>query len=238
MNILTAAGIAQINEPILPQNGERIWGGLGVVTFNQASQYNEEENPNDPITPPDCVNCGGGIPPEVPPPEPQIVKQCNSDCSKNILWSRLSWGSRPFETFKLHSEAMSWVDAMYETQEHRDIYEARLQTEINAYPYTSGNYMYEFSSLDPINWRVGQIDVEPCYNITVYDDGSEKKELVSYAKSYYYSYYYQNKSAILNINVTNLTNGNSQIEYKYIPFAVIERYTTENCTCVDERYLC
>ena len=69
INILTAAGIAQINEPILPQNGERIWGGLGVVTFNQASQYNEEDSPNDPIKPPDCPNCGGGIKPEpgVPP---------------------------------------------------------------------------------------------------------------------------------------------------------------------------
>ena len=78
MNILTAAGIAQINEPILPQNGERIWGGLGKVTFNQASQYIEEPNPDAPITPPDCVNCGGGIPPEVPQ-EPKIVYQCLSN---------------------------------------------------------------------------------------------------------------------------------------------------------------
>lgn len=78
INILTAAGIAQINEPISPQNGERIWGGLGVVTFNQASQYSEEENPNDPITPPDCPNCGGGIKPE---PQPQPSGNCEK---KNI----------------------------------------------------------------------------------------------------------------------------------------------------------
>lgn len=78
MNILTAAGIAQINEPITPQNGERIFGGLGVVTFNQASQYNEEENPNDPITPPNCPNCGGGI-----KPEPSVSPGANCD-KKNI----------------------------------------------------------------------------------------------------------------------------------------------------------
>lgn len=75
MNILTAAGIAQINEPITPQNGERIFGGLGVVTFNQASQYNEEENPNDPITPPNCPDCPPIDPPTDPddptPPTPQ-----------------------------------------------------------------------------------------------------------------------------------------------------------------------
>ena len=78
MNILTAAGITQINEPIFPQNGERIFGKSGVVTFNQASQYSEEENPNDPITPPDCPNCGGGINPE---PQPQPSGNCEK---KNI----------------------------------------------------------------------------------------------------------------------------------------------------------
>lgn len=78
MNILTAAGIAQINEPISPKNGERIWGGLGVVTFNQVSQYNEEENPNDPIMPPDCPNCGGGI-----EPEPSVPPSANCE-KKNI----------------------------------------------------------------------------------------------------------------------------------------------------------
>lgn len=64
MNILTAAGIAQINEPIFPQNGERIFGGLGAVYFNQASQYGDPDNPSDPnapINPPNCPNCGGGV---------------------------------------------------------------------------------------------------------------------------------------------------------------------------------
>ena len=78
INILTAAGIAQINEPITPQNGERIFGGLGVVTFNQASQYSEEENTNDPITPPNCPNCGSGI-----KPEPSVQPGANCE-KKNI----------------------------------------------------------------------------------------------------------------------------------------------------------
>lgn len=78
MNILTAAGIAQINEPIFPQNGERIWGGLGVVTFNQASQFKETPDPDAPITPPDCPNCDGGI-----EPEPSVPPGANCD-KKNI----------------------------------------------------------------------------------------------------------------------------------------------------------
>lgn len=78
VNILAAAGIAQINEPIFPQNGERIFGKSGVVTFNQASQYNEDDSPNDPINPPDCPNCGGGI-----EPEPSVQPDANCD-KKNI----------------------------------------------------------------------------------------------------------------------------------------------------------
>lgn len=63
-NLLKIAGLKNVGEIISPQNGERIFGQVGAVYFNQIAQNNG--NDTGTITPPDCPDC----PPIDPPTDP------------------------------------------------------------------------------------------------------------------------------------------------------------------------
>lgn len=63
-NLLKAGGLKNIDDTITPKNGERIYGKVGEVRFNQLAQNNG--NDTGTITPPDCPDC----PPIDPPTDP------------------------------------------------------------------------------------------------------------------------------------------------------------------------
>ena len=202
MNILTAAGIAQINEPITPKNGERIWGGLGVVTFNQASQYNKEENPDAPITPPNCTNCGGGIPPEVPP-EKIPTYMCTSDCGDNkpftveiqdapgfILREGRGYEDRVYyidggyhtdgnltKTFALYNDALEYLEQMGQDKLQGFLnYKEKLLNE-----YYANNDWQTIESLrfdDQASIKYRKVYVEVCREYTKFNDGSVSENII------------------------------------------------------------
>lgn len=60
-NWLKIAGFKNINDTITPKNGERIYGQVGAVYFNQLAQ--NDGNDTGTITPPDCPDC-----PQIDPP--------------------------------------------------------------------------------------------------------------------------------------------------------------------------
>ena len=243
MNILTAAGIAQINEPILPQNGERIWGGLGVVTFNQASQYIEEPNPDAPITPPDCVNCGGGIPPEVPPEEPQIIYQCLSNCpepfnyfivdTKNYIQNPNS--SCGVDYVNKRTNIQLYYDALnYMSQEISNIDQALLDEYIQCikmnYVYDRETEKSEITSFIPPEYRYGNINFKECYDVTIYDDFSEDEIIKSYDAHTYNPPVQRilKYSAIINYKQTNKLTGVVKTYTNEITIGSIRFYRASN----------
>ena len=230
MNILTAAGIAQINEPIFPQNGERIFGGLGKVTFNQASQYIEEPNPDAPITPPDCVNCSGGIPPEVPPEEPQIIYQCLSNCPEPFNYFIVET-RRPIENqnstcgvelvssstnFNLYYDALNYMFQEIDNI-NQALFKEYFECMKNRYVYEGETYKGEIISSESPQYRYANINFNECYDITIYDDLS-KDEIIKAYDAYTYNPPVQRIlkcTAIINYKETNKVTG------------VVKTYTSE-----------
>ena len=203
INILTAAGIAQINEPIFPQNGERIWGGLGVVTFNQASQYSEEENPDTPITPPNCTNCGGGIPPEVPPEKISSLI-CTSECGDIEPFSVSVFNAPGFmlrnstqnkdtqvyvngtvnqdysltKTFKLYDDAYNYM--VEKALEKLPDFEQYLPELMNTF-YASNDYIQieQFSQVGEASAKFRNKNFRKCVSYTEFSDGSRTDSITN-----------------------------------------------------------
>ena len=236
MNILTAAGIAQINEPILPQNGERIWGGLGVVTFNQASQYIEEPNPDAPITPPDCVNCGGGIPPEVPPEEPEVVRECLSTCPENqfVVYFYNYDGTTPniSGSFNTYDEAMDYMTEICTSTEFKQPFLDAQQARLDAYNLETNEYIQEFLSFDTWTGRMASINFRECFSTIKYSDGTQQQWIAG-AQRYTYSsptYKYMYWYGIINYKRTDKNTGKitNLSDYWYMGY-IYFRYTCAVC---------
>ena len=241
MNILTAAGIAQINEPIFPQNGERIWGGLGVVTFNQASQYNEEENPDSPITPPNCTNCGGGIPPEVPQ-EPTLIQECLSDCSifnndffivtvYRIIDGAISSSAGDRYNYKHYNEAFDAMLDFVQTDEYRAAMEESINRLVNQYTFDNSRASSEITDINSFRSRLGNLYYKECYDILKYSDGHSESIVSGYDYTTTPKSVYNVYSAILTRKYTNKSSGRvttSQIEYK---IAQINFWGNSNYRC-------
>lgn len=213
MNILTAAGIAQINEPIFPQNGERIWGGLGVVTFNQASQYSEEENPDAPITPPNCVNCGGGITPIDPPPSiiSQYISQCNNGIIARIVINNSS------QSFKLIDDASHYIIEECHRDDVAALIEQQYKRRKSEYPRVENTFTSSIVLEDPPALRYTDLYIKACYNRTNYSDGTSINEVAGYTRPSYSSHYAAEFSDILTIE-TVYTDGRPTQRYqnKYV----------------------
>lgn len=224
VNILAAAGIAQINDPIFPQNGKRIFGGLGVVNFNQASQYIETPNPDAPITPPDCPNCGGGIPPEVPP---EIISQYISECNSGII-GRIVINSQS-KAFKFIDDASHYIYEECTRDDVATLIEQAYERRRSEYPRIENTFTSRIVQEDPPGLRYTDLYIRACFNRINYSNGTSINELAGYTRSSYSSRYAAEYSDILTIE-TEYNDGRPTQRYqnKYV-YARVEISSGLSC---------
>lgn len=232
VNLLKISGVKTINETITPKNNNRILGNVGVVHLQQNAQYYDNNiDPNSPILPPDCPNCGGGI----TPPQPIIVRECNSNCNDytsyfiahnitNLYYEKittdeiqgllLNWRTEYEEvSFHLYIDALNYM--IEKVAEFTTAYSSEIQSMTNdliTYFNTNVNETERnVLKYEDYDYRYSQFNFQECYNIKVDSFGNIEETIKGYnPKIWNYEYkkimYYANY-----LEYEEIFNGNRRV---------------------------
>lgn len=251
VNLLKISGVKTINETISPKNNNRIFGNVGVVHLQQNAQfYNENEDPNSPILPPDCPNCGGGI----TPPQPIVVRECNSNCNDyrsyfivhnivrlyyevitpdEIQGLLMNWRTEYEEVqFPLYIDALNYM--IEKNTEFTTAYSSEIQAMTNdliTYYNTDVNdTIRNVLKQEAYDYRYEQFNFQECYNIKVDNFGNVEETIKGYNPKIW-NYEYKKIMKYSNyIEYEEILNGNRQVFNSGRTFANIRFKRMGDCS--------